>query len=102
MSWALVIHVSGSSLSVLLFVVMVAVLGAGLSFVDASSLFVGGGARLRAVYVLQGWRADVCGCRICVGVVVGHQCVGWLLFCCGVVLVCHCVTWPVHLGVRGG
>ena len=60
-SWALIIRASGSLSSALSFVVAVAVLGAGLSFVDASSSFVSGGARSRVVYVLHGWGADVCG-----------------------------------------
>ena len=61
MSWALVIHVWGSSLSALLFVVVVAVLGAGLSFVGATLSFMGGGARSQAVYLVCGWGADVHG-----------------------------------------
>ena len=58
-SWALVIRAWGSSSSALSFVVAVGVLGAGLSFVGAASLFVGDGARPRAVYVVRGWGPDV-------------------------------------------
>ena len=46
---------SGSSSSMLLFVIAVAVLGVGLSFVGTSSVFVAGGAYSWAVYVLHGW-----------------------------------------------
>ena len=40
---------------------MVAVLGAGLSFVSTSSSFVGGKAHSQAVYIFHGWGAEVCG-----------------------------------------
>ena len=53
-SWALVIHVWGSSSSTLLFVVTVAVLGTGLLFVGTALLFVGGGACSQVVYVIRG------------------------------------------------
>ena len=43
MSWVLIICMLGSSSSMLLFVVMVAVLGAGLSFVGTASSCMGGG-----------------------------------------------------------
>ena len=52
---------SGSLSSMLLFVIAVAVLGVGLSFVGALSVFVAGGAHSWAVYVLHGWGAEVCG-----------------------------------------
>ena len=56
--------------------VVVAVLGAGLLFVGAVSLFVGGGACLQAVYIIHGWGADVHGLWLLymhgVGAVVGH------------------------------
>ena len=76
MSWVLVICGWGSLLLVLLllFVVMVAVLGAGLSFV-------GGGACLWAVYIIHGWGPDVCGL--------------WLLYMCG-------VGWSWVIDVQGG
>ena len=61
MSWVLIIHVLGSSSSVLLFLVVVAVLGAGLSFASASSSFVGGRAHSWVVYIFHGWGAEVCG-----------------------------------------
>ena len=69
-SWVLVICMWGLSSSMLLFVVAVGVLGAGLSFMGTVSSFVGGGARLRVVYVIWGWGADVCGL--------------WLSYTCGV------------------
>ena len=55
MSWALIIRAWGSSSSTLSSVVVVAVLGVGLSFMGAASSFVGGGARPRVVYVVRGW-----------------------------------------------
>ena len=59
-SWVVVlIRAWGSSSSALSFVVAVAVLGAGVSFVGAASSFVGDGARPRAVYVVRGWGPDV-------------------------------------------
>ena len=74
--WALVIRVWGSSSSVLSFVVMVGVLGAGLLFMGAVSSFMGGGARPQAVYIICGWGADVCGLWLLytrgVGAVMGH------------------------------
>ena len=75
-SWALVIRMWGSSLSVLSFVVVVGVLGAGLLFMGARSSFVGGGAHPQVVYVVCGWGGDVCGLWLSythgVGAVVGH------------------------------
>ena len=52
-SWALIICAWGSLLSVLSFVVAVAVLGAGLSFVGTTLLFVGGGGHPQVVYVVH-------------------------------------------------
>ena len=54
MSWALFICAWGSSLSVLSFVVMVAVLVAGLLFVGTALSFMGDGAHSRAVYIVRG------------------------------------------------
>ena len=75
-SWALVIRALGSLSSALSFVVAVAVLGAGLSFVGTVSSFVGGGAHSQVVYVVHGWGPDVCGLWLsytcAVGVVMGH------------------------------
>ena len=55
--------------------VVVAVLGAVLSFVGSASSFVGG-VRSQAVYVVRGWGADVRGLWLSytrgVGAVVGH------------------------------
>ena len=45
--------------STLSFVVAVGVLGAGLSFMGAGSLFVAGRACPQAVYIVRGWGADV-------------------------------------------
>ena len=77
MSWALVIHAWGSSSSALSFVVAVAVLGAGLSFVGAASSFVGGGLIRRwCMLFIHGWGADVCQLWLSymhgVGAVMGH------------------------------
>ena len=69
-SWALVICAWGSLSSVLSFMVAVAVLGAGLSFVGAVSSFMGGAACSRVVCIIHGWGVDVCGL--------------WLLYMCGV------------------
>ena len=69
MSWATFIHGWGSSSSVLLSVVVVAVIGAGLSFV-------GGEAHLQVVYVIHGWGADVHGLWLSYthggGAIMGH------------------------------
>ena len=54
-SWALVIRAWESSSSALSSVVVVAVLGVGLSFMGAASSFVGGRARPWVVYVVRGW-----------------------------------------------
>ena len=63
MSWAFVIRAWGSSSS-------------ALSFVGATSLCVGGGARSRAVYIVRGWGLDVHGLWLSytrgVRAVVGH------------------------------
>ena len=76
MSWALIIRMWGTLLSLLSFVVVVAVLGAGLSFMGTASSFVGGGARPQVVYIVHGWGADVHGLWLSymrgVGAVMGH------------------------------
>ena len=90
----------GSLSSMLSFVVTVAVLGAGLSFVGATSLFVGGGANLQEVYIIHRWGADVLGQWLSYahggGGSRGSLMRGWLVFCCGVIMVCHCLVVPLH------
>ena len=67
MSWSLVICGWGSSSSVLSFVVAVAVLGAGLSFVGAALLFMGGGLTHGQCMWFVGLMFVGCGCHTRVG-----------------------------------
>ena len=83
MSWELVIHTGVSSLSTLSFVVAVAVLGAGLLFMGATSLFVGGGACLKVVYIM-----------VCCVVATLHHSYG-----CHIALL---AMWPLYPCVRRG
>ena len=78
-SWVLIIRAWGLSSSALSFMVVVAVLGAGLSFMGAVSLFVGGGAHPQVV--ICGWW----------GSSAGGVCCSWLMFTgCGC---CTCMGW---------
>ena len=61
MSWAHIICAWESLLSALSFVVTVAVLVTGLSFVGTASSCMGGGACSWVVYIIRGWGPDVRG-----------------------------------------